>query len=62
MSRKKRKANSLVKELVKEMPLSGPPPDEGLTTIGLDMEWFPPGYKPIKKELNEDEDPMLNIL
>ena len=57
-----RKRNSLINKLVEETKISGPAPDEGLTTIGLDMFWVPPNHEPVKKEVKIEEDPMLSIL
>ena len=59
MSRKKKQ----VSNLIDDKRSSGPPPDEGLTTVGLDMFWTPANYVPIKKvEVEDDDDPMLRIL
>jgi hypothetical protein len=58
-----RKKKKSINNLIDNIPTSGPAPDEGLTTIGLDMIWNPPGHEPIKKlEVKKDDDPMLSIL
>lgn len=59
----KRKVNSLIQEITKEISISGPSPDEELVTLGQSMFWSPDSMKMkdyIKVENNDDL--MLSIL
>lgn len=63
MGKKKRKVNSLLQEIINDIPLSGPAPDEDLITVGQTMYWSP--NSEIDKDVIKDgdrDDIMMSIL